>query len=228
MPKKRSTWVVRPRPGPHKKFESIPLLILVRDILKLVDTGKDARKIIKAKEILVDGKPRRDQKYPVGLFDVVEIPKLKKQYRIIPTHAGLDLLEIPNNEAKLKLCRINRKTMVKGRSLQLNLHDGKNIITGKKTTKKKAKGDVYNTGDSVLIEVPSQKMIKHVKMEKGMLAIIVSGQNMGEVIKIKEVIKTRSREPNKVVCEKKGREFEAIKDYVFVIGKAKALIKVIK
>ena len=228
MPKKERTWVVRPRPGPHKKFECIPLLILVRDILKLVDTGKDARKIIKAKEILIDGKPRRDHKYPVGLFDVIEIPKLKKQYRVIPTHVGLDLVEIPKNEAKLKLCRINEKTMVKGRLLQLNLHDGKNIITEKKPTKKKAKEGVYNTGDSVLIEVPTQKMIKHIKMEKGMLVIIVGGQNMGELIKIKEVIKTRSREPNKVICEKKGKEFEAIKDYVFVIGKAKPLIKVIK
>jgi small subunit ribosomal protein S4e len=83
VPKKERTWVVSPRPGPHKKFECIPLLIIVRDILKIVDNAKDAKKIIKSREIFVDGKPRRDHKYPVGLFDVVEIPKLRKQYRVV-------------------------------------------------------------------------------------------------------------------------------------------------
>ncbi|NCN39534.1 MAG: 30S ribosomal protein S4e, partial [Candidatus Aenigmarchaeota archaeon] len=42
--------------------------------------------------------------------------------------------------------------------------------------------------------------------------------------KIKDIIPTRSREPNKVVCEKDGKEFEAIKDYVFIVGKTKPVI----
>ena len=73
--------MVRPRPGPHKLNECIPLQILVRDVLKLVDTGSDAKRMIKMGEILVDGKPRKDHKYPAGLMDVVSIPKIKKNYR---------------------------------------------------------------------------------------------------------------------------------------------------
>ena len=68
MAKKIRTWVVTPRPGPHPKYSSIPLLIVVRDILKLVETGKEAKKIIKAGEILVDGRPRKDHKYPTGFM----------------------------------------------------------------------------------------------------------------------------------------------------------------
>lgn len=222
MPRKEKKWVVRPRPGPHKKFESIPLLIIARDILKLADTGKEARKIIKAKEILVDGKPRLDQKYPVGLFDVITIPKLKKQYRIVPSKNGLTLIEIPKNESGLKLCRVKGKSMVKNGILQLNLHDGKNILV-----KEKVKKDPYKTGDSLLIEIPSQKIKKHIKMEKGSTSIIIGGQSMGIVVKIKEIIKTRGRQPNKVICEKKEKEFEAIKNYVFVVGKTKPEIKVV-
>ncbi len=222
MPRKEKKWVVRPRPGPHKKFESIPLLIIVRDILKLADAGKEARKIIKAKEIMVDGKPRIDHKYPVGLFDVVAIPKLNKQYRIVPAKDGLNLIEISKNESRLKLCRIEGKTLVKNGFLQLNLHDGKNILV-----KEKVKKDPYKTGDSLLIEIPSQKIKKHIKMEKGSSAIIIGGQNIGDLVKIKETIKTRGREPNKVICEKKEKEFEAIKDYVFVVGKTKPEIKVV-
>jgi len=222
VPRKEKKWIVKPSPGPHKKFESIPLLIIVRDILKLADTGKEARKIIKAKEILVDGKPRLDHKYPVGLFDVITVPKLKKQYRIVPAKNGLTLIEIPKNESGLKLCRIEGKTLVKNGFLQLNLHDGKNILV-----KEKAKKDSYKTGDSLLIETPGQKIKKHIKMEKGSTTIIIGGQNIGDIVKIKEIIKTRGRQPNKVICKKKEKEFEAIKNYVFVVGKTKPEIKVV-
>lgn len=217
MPKKRTKWIVSPRPGPHKKFESIPLLIIVRDLLKLVDTKNDAKKIIKNKNILVDGKPRTDLKYPVGLFDVIDIPKKEKQYRVVPDKHGLSLIEITKKESSVKICRIKNKTMVKGGKTQLNLHDGKNILIKDKET--------YRPGDSILIELPSQKIVEHVNMEKGVVAIIVSGQNIGDIINIKDIIKTKSREPNKIICKKDEKEFEAIMDYVYVVGKEKPLIK---
>jgi len=59
IPKKKYTWVFSPSPGPHKKEECIPLAIVVRDILKLAETGKEAKRIIKAGEVIVDGKVRR-------------------------------------------------------------------------------------------------------------------------------------------------------------------------
>jgi len=217
VPKKRTKWIVSPRPGPHKKFESIPLLIIVRDLLKLVDTKNDAKKIIKNKNILVDGKPRTDLKYPVGLFDVIDIPKKEKQYRVVPDKHGLSLIEITKKESSVKICRIKNKTMVKGGKTQLNLHDGKNILIKDKET--------YRPGDSILIELPSQKIVEHVNMEKGVVAIIVSGQNIGDIINIKDIIKTKSREPNKIICKKDEKEFEAIMDYVYVVGKEKPLIK---
>jgi len=219
VPRKKRSWVVRPSPGPHKKFESIPLLIVIRDFLNLTDEGRDARKIIKANEVLVDGKPRKDHKYPVGLFDAIEIPKIGKRYRVVPTSSGLDLIEIPKKEASLKFVRINDKTMVKEGKLQLNLHDGKNLIIEKK-------GSEYKTGDSLLIELPSQKIVDHLKMDKGMLALIVGGENMGKTVTVNEVIITKSREANKVICEKGKEQFETIKDYVFVVGKTKPLIKI--
>ena len=216
--KKRTKWVVSPRPGPHKKFESIPLVIIIRDLLKLADTSRDAKKIIKTKNVLVDGKPRKDLRYPVGLFDLIDIPKEGKMYRVVPDKHGLILIEAPKKESNLKICRIKNKTMVKGGKIQLNLYDGKNIVI-------KDKKEDYSTGDSVLIELPSQKIVEHVKMEKGVVAILTGGQNIGDIINIKDIITTKSREPNKVVCKKEDREFEAIMDYVYVVGKEKPLIK---
>jgi len=163
--KKAYKWAVSPRPGPHKKFEGIPLQVVVRDILKLGETGKEARSIIKMGEILVDGKKRKDHAFPVGLMDVISIPKSKKHYMVLPCKKGLELKEISEKEAGKKICKIKNKTMVRKGKLQLNLHDGRNLLVEK---------DVYKTGDSVLIEVPSQKIVDHVKLEKGNIGLIIS------------------------------------------------------
>ena len=196
------------------------MLIIARDILKLVETYSEGKSIIKSREIWVDGRPRRDQKYPVGLLDVVDIPKVKKSYRIVPTNKGLEVLEIPSEESTLKLCRIQGKRLIKDGKLQLSLHDGRNIVVDSKTKK-----DNYKTGDSLLIELPSQKIVEHIKLEKNNLGIIIGGQNKGKFVKVKDLKRTRSREPNKVVCELEGREFDAVKDYVFMVGSSKPVIK---
>lgn len=222
IPPKKTHWVVRARPGPYKKFESIPLIIILRDILKMADTAKDAKKIIKSGEIFVDEIPRKDPKFPAGLMNVIQIKKLKKYYRIVMTHSGLKIIEISKKESKLKLCRINRKNTIKGNKLQLGLHDGRCILLDSEEIKN------YSTGDSLLIELPTQKIIEHIKMENGNIGFIIGGENKGKLVKIKSIKKTRSREPNKVVCELEGRELDAVKDDVFVVGKSKPLIKIME
>ena len=112
--KKSTKWVISPRPGPHKKVESIPLTILMRDILKAVEKAKEARLLIKSGEVIVDGKARKDHKYAVGLMDAISIPKLGKSYRVVPSKTGLEVIEIENSEASKKICRIEDKTVVKG------------------------------------------------------------------------------------------------------------------
>jgi len=196
---------------------------LVRNILGLVDTGSDAKRMIKSGEILVDGKSRKDHKYSVGLMDVISIPKMKKNYRISIDYKGLKVIECPDKESKTKLVRIEDKTLIEKGNVQLNLHDGRNLIIPVKNPKKPTE-DVYETGDSLLIELPSQKILEHFKFEKGNLALITGGQNMGIFVNIKNSIKNRSREPNMAICEKNGKEFESIKNYVFIIGKTKPAI----
>jgi len=63
----------RPSTGPHKMWECIPLSVLLRQRLKYALSGQEVKKICNDKElnIKVDGKARRDHKYPLGLMDVV-------------------------------------------------------------------------------------------------------------------------------------------------------------
>ncbi len=200
-------WVVKPSPGPHNKY-AIPLLIIVRDYLQLADTAREARRIIAAGEILVDGVPRKDYKFPVGLFDVIKIPKLDKSYRIVFDEKGR-YVPIEIEDDNVKLYKIVNKTMVRGGKIQLNLFDGANILAGNE----------YKTKDSILMTIPEKKIIDHLKFEIGALVMVTGGGHAGEIGRIKDYKIVRSSAPNLVTVESEKGEFTTIEDYVFVIGK---------
>ena len=113
--RKIKKYITTPR-GSHPRKLSIPLAILIRDILKLVETSIEARNVIKRGNILVDWKIRKDTHYAVGLFDVVEIPMLEKSWRAIPKN-GLTFIEIPKKENRLKICKIIDKKILKGNKI---------------------------------------------------------------------------------------------------------------
>lgn len=209
--------MVSPRPGPHKKFESIPLQIILRDILKIGETAREVKSILQSREVLVDQKPRKDFAYPVGIFDVLSIPKLKKNYRVVPTNHGLELIEISEKEANTKICRIKNKTVVRNGKLQLNLHDGKNILVDK---------DEYKTGDSLLLELPSLKILEKIPLEKNSFGIVSKGSNSGKTGVVKEIVAGKFRNPTKIIVDIDGNEQEILKDRFFVLGKDKSLIKI--
>ena len=217
MPKKVKTWVTSPKPGPHKKFESIPLQIIVRDILKLAETGKEARTIINRGEILVDGKPRKDNGYPVGLFDVIAIPTTKQFYRVVTSGHGLTVITISEEEAKVKICKIDDKTIVKKGKMQLNLNDGKNILV---------EDGKYKPGDSLLVELPTLKIKEHMKLVKGNVGIIIKGKNSGVTCEIKEILSGKFKQPSRVIYDSEGKSAEVLKDNFVVVGKEKPLITV--
>ena len=156
-------FTVVPRPGPHPKDFCIPLAVIVRDILGYAENMKEAKNIIKSGKILVDGKIRKDHKYPVGIFDVVEIPDVNEVFRVVPGEKFLELVKIPKKEKNLKLCRIDNKTVVRKGKIQLNLNDGKNILSV---------GKEFKTGDSLLIEIPKLNIKKHLKRKKGSLVAV--------------------------------------------------------
>lgn len=207
IPRKVSKWVVKPSPGPHNK-EAIPLLVLVRDFLELADTGREARRIISSGEILVDGVVRKDYKFPVGLFDVITIPKLEKSYRILFDEKGR---YVPKEieDADLKLYKITNKTLVRGGKVQLNLFDGTNILGSNE----------YKTKDSILLRIPEKEVVDHLKFEEGALVMITGGTHAGEIGRLKEYKIVRSSAPNLVTVEGEERDITTIEDYVFVVGK---------
>ena len=209
LPRKTNVFVVRPSPGPHPLNSCIPLTIIVRDMLGYADTFGEAKKIISSGKIVVDKKPRKNHKFPVGFMDVIEIPEIKEYYRVVMGTHGLELQKTTEKDTGAKLCRIRGKTTVKGGLFQLNLHDGRNILI---------KRNMYKVGDTLLISLPDQKILKHYSFEKGVPATIVAGRNIGIRGTVKEIKKKKSmlEKSTVVISTSDGREIQTPWEYVFV------------
>lgn len=213
---KENKWTVKPSAGPHAIEGSLPLLLVVRDILGVADNAREARRIINNGEILVDGRARKDYKFPVGFMDVIEIPKSGKVYRVLPDEKGrLILHKIAVENKDFKLCKITNKTTIRGGKTQLNLHDGRNQIVD----------NGYKVGDVVILKIPEQEIKDSIDFEKGNIGLITGGKHTGEIGRIKEINITKSSMPNTVEMETEDKNtFLTLKDYVFVIGKEEPAI----
>ena len=216
VPKKTNKWISATCPGPHTKESSIPLLVILRDMLKIVDNAKEAKRILQERQVLVDGVARKDLKFPVGLFDVISIPINNQYYRMLQDSKGrLFLYEIEEERAGWKICRINGKTTVAGGKIQLNLHDGSNII---------ASND-YKRKDTIQISLPDKQILQKLEYKIGNTVFITGGRHSGTVGQIKEIKVIRSSKNNVVTISGNETDTETIENYVFVIGEDKPIIK---
>lgn len=207
IPRKTSHWVSKPSPGPHEADRSMPLLSVVRDMLELCDNSREARFIIGSRTIAVDGRVVTDYKFPVGLMDVVTVLKTKHSYRMLVDYkAKLKLVPITDAEKGWKLARIDGKKVVRGGKVQLNLHDGRCILLPT---------DQYKTGDVLKIELPAQKVVKALKLEKGNLVFVLGGSHPGSIQTVEDY-RVRRGSGSNLITFKEG--FSTVKENVFVVG----------
>lgn len=223
--RKEYKWVVKPSPGPHAVSRCLPLLIIVRDVLKYAETSREARKLISEGYFLVDGRVRRDYKYPVGVMDVVSIKGYDEHYRVIPIPiAYLGLVKINSGEARFKLSRIENKTCIKGGHVQLNLHDGRNIIVRVSDPRNPVE-DTYETLGTIQLSLPDQQIMSYIPLKEGVVAIISGGRNVGRVGKVISIKRGMRRYRSVVTLEdKNGNKFQTSLDYVFPVGVDNPLI----
>lgn len=224
--RKEFTWVVKPSPGPHARESCLPLAVVMRDSLGFATTRKEARKIVVQGRICIDGQVRRDDAYPVGLADVVSVPDLDRYFRVLPSAKGLVLQPIDKQEAKFKLCRIENKTAVRSGSVQLNLHDGSNILI-KVADPKNPQEDAYESLDTVKVILPEKQIVESIRMKEKDYAIITGGKNIGEHGSILEIEKTPGKKRRNALVtieDSRGNRYQTILSFVFAVGETQPLI----
>ena len=111
-------FVAKPSPGTHKIGMSLPLNIILRDILGYANSNREVKSILDKRNVSVDGIRRNDCRFPVGLFDVLSLNKLDEHFRVILDKKGkISLIKIGKGESSLKLFKITGKSIIKGKTL---------------------------------------------------------------------------------------------------------------
>ena len=215
--RKDKRFVITVRPGAHAKSQSIPTAVLLRDTLKKVTTLREAKSVIYDGKISVDGITRKSLHHSIGLMDVITLDGTTDIYRLVPKDGKLlKPLKIESAEKSKKLVKVTSKVTIKGGKTQLGFHDGRSLIT-----------DVdVNVNDSCLIQIPEQKILDVIKLEKKSQVIVIKGVNAGRigyVDKIKDGSFGLSKRIDLVMDDKK---IEIPLKLIMVIGKEKPVIQI--
>lgn len=205
-------FVSKPSAGPHRREMSMPINVILRDLMSYAKTTREVKYLLNNKEVLVDGKRRKDYRFPVGLFDVISLKDVNESFRIVLDVKGkLDVVKSAKTESSIKPCKITGKQIVKGKT-QLNLYDGKNLLVNK---------DFYKVGDVLVVDFSSGKYVikDHLKLDKKTLVVLTGGKHMGHLGEVQDISGKRI-----VYKTKEGNVEETLKEYAFPVGKDKAVI----
>ncbi len=207
LARKGTTFVSCQSPGPHRKAESMPLNVVIRDILNLVETGREVKKSLNAGLILVNGVARTDHRFPIGFLDEISFTTSKDRYIVVYNTLGKLELKKQEKDHPKAMKVIGKKTLQKGKT-QVNLHTGKNILLDK--TKD------YTVGDSLIVD--KNKVVKHLKFEKGAKVFLTSGKHVGHNGVIEEIKKNESwSQPKTILVKTKKGTFETLRECAYVV-----------
>ena len=185
--KKGTKFVVKPL---SKK--GIPMLMVLRNLLKATQTRKEVKKAIHRKLLLINNNMVKDEKIGMTLFDTLSIVPSKTYYKLGISEKGkFELKEIKEAEANRKIVKIINKKILKGKKVQLNLSNGINFLSDVKC----------NTNDSILINFKDKKIEKCLSLEEKAKVIVFAGKHTGETGQIEEINKER-----KMAVISKGKE----------------------
>ncbi|MBI4145717.1 hypothetical protein HY489_00075 [Candidatus Woesearchaeota archaeon] len=204
--RKVNKWIVKPSPGAHPLKSSLPVGLLLKQ-LGHAHTSREAKKILNQGVVLVDGKKVFDVHRSVGFMDVVQVGDsalrcgLDKKGRLTFTDAKADL--------GMKVCRVVGKQSVVGGKTQITLSDGRNLLSGEKVA----------VGDSLVIELPGQKVSQHLSLDKGVSVFLMAGRHTGVLSVVQKI------DGAKITCKSGDEVFETLREFAFVVGKDKPVVK---
>ncbi len=209
IPRKNTVWIKTTRAGKHSKDSAIPLVVLLRDLLKICRSSKEVKKLVFNGQVLVDGKLVKDVGFQVGLMDIVTMKNYKSF--IILIDKGI-FVPVEIQETSTKLCRIIGKRFVKKGKVQLTLHDGKTLIVDKNNN--------YSPGDTLKVSIPKLSIVEHLKLEKGSNCYVFKGRHAGAIGSLVQVHVYPGITPsNARIVDKNMKEVVTLKAYVFVVDK---------
>ena len=215
--RKEKRFVVTVRPGSHGKNTSISSAVFLRDMLKIVKTLREAKYAIYNGKVIVDGIIRKSLHHGIGLMDVIELDGLKETYRLVPKNGILlQPIIIDSVEKTKKLVQVKSKTTIKNDRTQIGFHDGRVLIDDTNVS----------VGDTCVMQIPEQKILSVIKLEKGVQGLITRGVNAGKIGMIDEIKEGTFILPKRVNITLEDRQIEIPVNLIMPIGKEKPVIQI--
>jgi len=206
-------WAPNPKSGPHKKLESLPLILILRNRLKYALNSQEAVQILQQRVVQVDKKTRTEKNYPTGLMDVISIEKTQENFRLLVDTLGRFILHrIDQNESFLKLCKVIKTTIGQRGVPNIVTHDGRTIRFPDPFVKK---------NDTILYDLAKKKIIDFIKFDVGSLCVVIGGPSVGRIGIVLQQEKNDNQEETIKMKDVNGFEFSAKMPFVFVIGKGR-------
>ncbi len=176
---------------------SVPVVVAIRDILKLASTAKEVKEMIKQKLLKINGKNVKDLKDSIKLLDIFEADRT---YVLTLTTNGKFAFE--ETGTKERICKVIGKKLVRGGKIQINLHEGSNILSDEK----------IGINDTIYLNLAG-KIVKHTPIQKSKECIIISGKYIGK----KGLIKNVEEKKVEVHIQDKGKLVNLEKKEVMVL-----------
>jgi small subunit ribosomal protein S4e len=166
--RKGTKYVVRPNFNTEK---GVPVLIFLRDMLKLARNRKEVKKALHEKQVLLNNKPIRDDKNSVLLFDIISVIPTGKHYKLLLSKFGkFDFEEISGEKINQKIAKVIGKKILKNKKIQINLSDGNNFdYSGN-----------FKINDSAVFGFKERKISKIIPLKEKTKAIVYAGKHTGK------------------------------------------------
>ena len=215
--RKEKRFVVTVKPGTHKKNYSIPTAVLLRDKMKIVSTLREAKSVIYAGKVTIDGVKRKSLHHGIGLMDVVELDGVSDSYRLVPKDGTiLTPIKINADEKNKKIVKVIGKTSIKGGKTQIKFHDGRTLISD----------ELVDVNDSCVLQIPEQKILEVIKLEKNTKILITRGINAGKTGEIKEIKEGTFVLTKRIVTTIDDKLIEIPIRLVIAVGKDKPVMQI--
>ena len=210
--RKTVKWVTKPTHGSQPLNRTISINTILKELLNKLETSKEVKVILNKGLVKVDGKVRKKPDYPVSVLDVITIKD--ESYRLlINTRGKLFLHPTKKEDATIKPRKIIGKKLLKGNKLQVNFLDGTNSLS---------KDKKLVVSDTIVYADNKEKEV--LKFEKGYLAYLLEGKQVGKLGLVKEVIPQQGTQPTKVALQFENDVFETLKSHAIIVGKTKPVI----
>jgi small subunit ribosomal protein S4e len=158
----------------------------------------------------IDGKVRRDPKYPVGVMDVLTVVKTGENYRMMYDVKGrFTLVKIKESEAKYKLLKVTKKAVGPNKIPYLVTNDGRTI---------RFPHPDINQGDTIKYDLEKGQITGTIKNEPGKMCYITGGNNIGRVGQIMHLERHLGSFDIQHIKDVNGKTFATRQTNVFMIG----------